>query len=94
MFVLLRNQDFSVFYLQARILVSSQGACSQAIITAGGQAMRQNFASHPGTGDITVTPGSGSLACNHVIHTNCCKWNGGNGETVSVNERILVIRCF
>lgn len=48
--------------------------------------MSQNFINHPSTGDITVTPRSGTLACNHVIHTNCCQWNSGSGETVSVND--------
>ena len=69
-------------FLQAHILVSSQGACSEAIINAGGPAMQQNFV-NPNTGDVTVTAGF-ALACNHVIHTNCSKWDGGKGETVSV----------
>ena len=68
--------------LQAHILVSSQGACSQAIINAGGPAMQQNLV-NPNTGDVTVTAGF-ALGCSHVIHTNCSKWDGGKGETVSV----------
>ena len=72
--------------LQVDILVSSQDACSQAIITAGGEEMRRMLKPlHPflNTGDIMVTPGF-KLACDHVIHTKCSEWNGGKGETVSV----------
>ena len=68
--------------LQADILVSSQGACSQAIVNAGGPAMQQNLV-NPNTGDVTVNNGF-ALACSHVIHTNCSKWHGGKGEAVSV----------
>ena len=66
--------------LQADILVSSQGACSQAIVNAGGPQCLVN----PNTANITVTPGL-YLACNHVIHSNCSHWNGGKGDGVSNN---------
>ena len=56
-------------------------ACSQAIVSAGGQAMGQNLVTS-NTGDITVTRGY-NMACNHVIHTNCSRWHGGKGELVS-----------
>ena len=69
--------------LQAHILVSSRGACSQTIVNAGGPLMQQGLV-NPNTGNITVTPGF-NLACNHVIHSNCCKWNGGKGDGVSNN---------
>ena len=66
----------------------------RAIVSAGGQAMRQNLVI-PNTGDITVTRGSGKLACDHVIHVNCSKWHGGTGELVSdiidtENEEMIV----
>ena len=67
--------------LQADILVSSQGACSQAIISAGGPEMKQALVPL-NIGDITVTRGF-TLACSHVIHTNCSHWHGGKGEQVS-----------
>ena len=75
---------FESLLLQAHILVSSQGACSQAIIKAGGQAMQENVVD-PTTGDVIVTAGF-NLACNHVLHTHCSKWEGGKGETVSVKQ--------
>ena len=68
--------------LQVHILVSSQGACSQAIINAGGEKMRQTLV-NPKTGELIVTSGF-KLACKEVIHISCSKWNGGKGETVSV----------
>ena len=71
-----------LFKSQAEILVSSQGACSQAILKAGGAAMRDSVTA-PNTGDITVSPGF-ALLCSHVIHTNCSPWNAGIGEAVSV----------
>ena len=66
---------------QVDILVSSQGACSQAILTAGGAAMRKRVTT-PNIGQITVTPGF-ALPCSHVIHTNCSPWNDGISEVVS-----------
>ena len=61
---------------QADVLVSSVGASYQAIINSGVPAM-----ANPNVGDITVSPGS--PLSNHVMHTNCCKWQGGQGEVVS-----------
>ena len=84
--LLKRNKPLNSYFLiqlQANILVSSQGACSQAIVNAGGQAMRENLVT-PNTGDITVTRGSGKLACDHVIHVNCSEWHGGTGEWVGI----------
>ena len=74
--------------LQADILVSSAGACSQAILAAGGPPMpSQNvlnlFMPWLYAGEIIVTPGL-ALDCNHVIHTFCSRWRQGTGETVSV----------
>ena len=46
--------------------------------------MKQNFVT-PNIGDITVTSGY-DLACDHVIHTNCSKWNSGKGEKVYLQE--------
>ena len=66
---------------QVDILVSSHGACSKAVIRAGGQAMRDSMTT-PNIGEITVTSGF-VLPCSHVIHTNCCPWNAGTGEAVS-----------
>ncbi|XP_068707161.1 protein mono-ADP-ribosyltransferase PARP14-like [Montipora foliosa] len=71
------------------ILVSSRGACSKAILNAGGPAMR-NSVTTPNTGHITVTPGF-ALPCNHVFHTNCSAWNTGIGEEVLRN---IVQRCL
>ena len=78
---LLKKSSF--FDFQAEILVCPQGACSQAIINAGGPLMKQCLVT-PDTGDVTVTPGFG-LACSHVLHTNCCHWYEGKGEKVSIN---------
>ena len=77
----------STILLQAHILVSSQGEVSQAIIKAGGEEMKHalNFV-NPRIGDIVVTAGF-ALDCNHVIHTSCSRWQGGTGETVSVQHR-------
>ena len=61
---------------QADVLVSSQGACDKAIINAGGPQ-----AATPNVGDISVSRGFSSVS--HVIHTNCHKWNNGEGEPVS-----------
>ena len=72
---------------QVNILVSSHGACSKAVIRAGGQAMR-NCVTTPNPGDITVTSGF-ALPCSHVIHTNCCPWNAGTGEAVSYLDNWL-----
>ena len=64
---------------QVDVLVSSQGACEKAIINAGGPQ-----AATPNVGDITVSGGFSSVG--HVIHTNCCEWNNGEGEPVRNNE--------
>ena len=63
--------------LQADVLVSSVGAPSQALVNAGVSAM-----SNPNVGDITVN--SGLPLASHVINTNCCQWQGGKGEAVSI----------
>lgn len=63
--------------LQADVLVSSVGASCQAIVNAGVPAM-----TNPNVGGITVN--SGLPLTNHVIHTNCCQWQGGTGEAVSI----------
>nr|XP_058949792.1 uncharacterized protein LOC131777498 [Pocillopora verrucosa] len=60
---------------KAEVLVSSLGACDQAIIDAGGPQ-----AATPNVGDITVSGGFSSVS--HVIHTQCCKWKNGGGEPV------------
>lgn len=76
----LRGFDFFFPFLtldfQADVLVSSVGASYQAIVNSGVPAM-----ANPNIGDITVSPGL--PLSNHVIHTNCCKWQGGQGEVVS-----------
>ncbi|XP_022804125.1 poly [ADP-ribose] polymerase 14-like [Stylophora pistillata] len=69
---------------KADVLVSSQGACDQAIIKAGGPQ-----AATPNVGDITVSGGFSSVS--HVIHTNCCKWNNGGGEPTL---RAIVQKCL
>ena len=58
------------------MLVTSVGASYQAIVNSGVPAVAK-----PNVGDITVSPGF--PLSNHVIHTNCCKWQGGQGEVVS-----------
>ena len=68
---------FSYLELQADALVIPHGASSQAVINAGVAAMKTPIA-----GGISVSPGF-PLA-NHVIFTNCCQWQGGKGEEVSV----------
>ena len=45
------------------------------MVNAGVPAM-----ANPNVGDITVN--SGSPLTKHVIHTNCCKWQGGKGDVV------------
>lgn len=72
---------------QVDILVSSHGACSKAVIRAGGQAMRDSITT-PNFGEITLTSGF-VLPCSHVIHTNCCPWKAGTGETVSYLDNWL-----
>lgn len=57
--------------------MSSVGAPSEAIGNAGVPLMAP-----PNVGDVTVCPGFPLVG--HVIHTNCCKWNNGNGKAVSV----------
>ncbi|XP_068707153.1 uncharacterized protein [Montipora foliosa] len=74
---------------KAEILVSSQGACYQAILKAGGASMR-NSVTTPNAGDITVSPGF-ALLCSHVIHTKCSPWEAGIGEAVLRN---IVQRCL
>ena len=69
--------------LQADILVSSQEACSQAIINAGGLQMKKELVT-PNVGDVTVTAGH-DLPCKHVIHTYCSMWLGGEGGEVNEN---------
>ena len=70
------------FTFQAHTLVSPQGVCSKAIFTAAGPDIAKMFQVPP-QGEILVTPGY-QLACSHVIHTSCCKWDGGNGEWVRI----------
>ncbi|XP_020630978.1 poly [ADP-ribose] polymerase 14-like [Orbicella faveolata] len=55
------------------VLVSSVGASCQAIVNAGVPAM-----TNPNVGDITVN--SGLPLTKQVIHTNCCQWQGGQGD--------------
>jgi len=62
---------------QADVLVSSVGASSQAMVNAGVPAM-----ANPNVGDITVN--SGLPLTKHVIHTNCCLWQGGQGDVVGI----------
>ena len=57
-------------------MVSSVGASSQAMINVDVLSM-----ANPNVGDITVN--SGLPLTKHVIHTNCCQWQGGQGEVVS-----------
>ena len=63
--------------LQADVLVTSVGASCQAMANAGVPAM-----ANPNVGDITVN--SGLPLASHVINTNCCQWQGGKGEAVSI----------
>ena len=65
---------------QAHTLVSPQGVCARAIFAAAGPNIAKIYQA-PTLGEITVTPGY-LLACSHVIHTCCSKWDGGNGEVV------------
>lgn len=74
--------------LQADILVSSQGACSQAIINAGGLQMKNELVT-PNIGDVTVTAGH-DLPCKHVIHTYCSMWLGGEGGEVILKIGLLI----
>jgi len=68
--------EFFKLELQADVLVSSVGASSQAMVNVDVLAM-----ANPNVGDIIVN--SGLPLTNHVIHTNCCQWQGGQGEVVS-----------
>ena len=47
------------------------------MVNAGVPAM-----ANPNVGDITVN--SGLPLANHVIHTNCCQWQGGKGDVVGI----------
>ena len=83
---------------QAHTLVSPQGVISKAIFSAAGPDITKIYQA-PQPGEITKTPGF-LLACSHVIHTNCSKWDGGKGEAVSIvddqdylNTHHLLIEC-
>ena len=54
-------------------MVSSQGACANAIKRSAGPGMA------PPAGEIRVSTGF-KLPCQHVIHTSCSEWKGGVGE--------------
>ncbi|XP_078381956.1 protein mono-ADP-ribosyltransferase PARP15-like [Oculina patagonica] len=75
---------------QAHTLVSPQGVCSKAIFSAAGPNITKIYQA-PQPGEITITPGY-LLACSHVIHTCCSKWDGGNGEATlrSIVQKSLV----
>ena len=73
-------------YFQAQTVVSSQGACANAIMHSAGPVMLPQ--TYPAAGEIRVSPGF-KLPCQTVIHTRCSKWNGGDGERV----RILYSEC-
>ena len=79
---LINHQQFFGCVFQAEVLVSSLGACDQAIIDAGGPQ-----AATPNVGDITVSGGFSSVS--HVIHTQCCKWNNGGGEPVRTSLKYI-----
>ena len=82
------NKSLTFYYgcvFQADVLVSSVGACGQAIMNAGGPQ-----AATPNVGDITVSGGYSSVS--HVIHTNCCKWNNGEGEPVRTVKCAYIIK--
>ena len=86
------------FSFQAHTLVSPQGVISKAIFSAAGPDITKIYQA-PQPGEITKTPGF-LLACSHVIHTNCSKWDGGKGEAVSIvddqdysNTHHLLIEC-
>ena len=68
-------------YFQAHTVVSSQGACANAIMHSAGPGMLPQ--THPAAGEIRVSPGF-KLPCQNVIHTRCSEWNGGNGERVCI----------
>ncbi len=61
-------------------MVSSQGACASAIKRSAGQGMLPQT---PPAGEICVSAGF-KLPCQHVIHTRCSEWNGGDGEVVCI----------
>lgn len=61
-------------------MVSSQGACANAIMHGAGQGMLPQT---PSAGEIRVSAGF-KLQCQHVIHTRCSEWNGGDGEVVCI----------
>ena len=85
MCLLLRNVQWTnhiELELQAVAIVSSCGACSQPVVSASGPAMKRGLVA-PNAGEITVSGGYG-LACSHIIHTTCCKGNGGKGEEVGI----------
>ena len=64
-------------------LVSTQGACAQAIAKVAGGPLDTAV---PNTGEIIVSGSNKRLSCSHVIHTTCCHWNGGTGEVVGINS--------
>ena len=66
-------------------MVSSQGACANAIAHSAGPEMLPQT---PPAGEIRVSSGF-KLPCQNVIHTRCSDWNGGDGEGV----RRLYLEC-
>ena len=80
--------------MQADILVSSEGACAEAMGRAAGQAMNQALVT-PRAGQVTVTSGY-NLGCNYVIHTRCCNYDGegGSAERVRIWLRPWLYQVF
>lgn len=62
-------------------MVSSQGACANAVIRSAGPGM---LPIAPSAGQIRVSTGF-KLPCQHVIHTRCSEWKGGVGEGVRIH---------
>ena len=77
--------------MQADILVSSEGACAEAMRRAAGRAMNQAALVTPRAGQVTVTFGY-NLGCGYVIHTQCCNYDGEGGSAKMV--RIWLRPCF
>ena len=77
--------------MQADILVSSEGACAEAMRRAAGPAIMDQALVTPRAGQVTVASGY-NLGCSYVIHTRCCNYDGEGGNAERV--RIWLRPCF
>lgn len=83
-----------VGFLQVDVIVNSTSpdlnldanASAKALSAAAGPKLQQECKTigKVETGQIVIT-GAANLACKHVFHTSCPRWENGEGEKVSTN---------